>query len=117
MTWELLACIPASVVIVFRDGEIKYICWNDAVQKMLAYPMRVDVLHDAEENRLGFRHGASYLIVKSDDEREYRVYCAEAIAPFLPGLIETYETSPSLIDHSEGEVSGMVGAIWIPLPE
>lgn len=117
MPWELLACIPASIAIVVRDNEILYACWNDAAQKMLAYPERVDVLHNAGENKLGFRHGASYLIIETDSEREYRIYCTEAIAPLLPTLTETYEASPLPIDHSEGEVSGMVGAIWIPLPE
>lgn len=117
MPWELLACIPASVAIVVRDGTILYACWNDATQKMLAYPERVDVLHNAGENKLGFRHGASYLVVETDSEREYRIYCAEAIALLLPGLTETYEISPSPINHSGGEIPGMVGAIWIPLPE
>lgn len=65
MTWKILGAThnKRHIITIVSNGQIR---WSKGVDEALGHPAYVDVLHDAESERLGLR--------KSDDPTAFRVY-------------------------------------------
>lgn len=114
MPWQLVDAPSPVIKFLETGGRVR---WNDATQCMLGYPARVDFLYNSDEGCMGFRAGGQYRIDISDDELRYEIVITDALQSIGLNLEDDYEVTPQLVDHSEGEIAGMVGAVYVPMPE
>ena len=118
MPWQEISTPSPTVVVRKMNGnDAGKINWNDAAQQLMGYPERVDLMYDAEMHRLGFRAGGQYIIDIVADELRYEIVAPDALDAIGLSIQQDYEATPQLVNHEDGEVPGMVGAIYIALPE
>ena len=100
--------------------KTKVISWNEATHRMMRYPVRVDLLYNAEGNAFGLCGGGQYL-VSVDDDNVFSIKCEAALAEMgLDDLEAIYRVTPQAFEPEEEPDPAqpyLDGGIWAPLPE
>lgn len=117
MAWtELVGAAP--IVHVRDDGTIM---WNAATHAMLGNPIAIEMFHDANAGKLGFR-GVSWhapLFVRTTDEYQYVIGANEHLD--LAGLKPVVDWSavpqaPDEVDPPDPGELDVRDIVWIAIP-
>lgn len=114
MAWTKLISPKAQVKVAVKRCLVS---WNEAAHNLTGNPCCVDLMFEEKELRLGLRDGCDYRVDRVDDDASFVIHAA-GLREILEklGVGKDFEATPELVDHSNGEVPGMVGAIAFKLP-
>ena len=119
MAWTQLSGAD-PLMAVFTDGIIQ---WNAAANGMLGNPIAVEMFHDPDENRLGFRgvNWAAPLRVRFDGgDLIYSIAAADHLAAAGLSFERPWRATPQPPDElppPDPEDPDYRNIVWIEIPE
>ncbi|MBU0631002.1 MAG: hypothetical protein KKC80_08875 [Candidatus Margulisbacteria bacterium] len=103
-----------DTALVAVDYRQRRICWNEAAQKLMRYPSRVNLHYDGVN--VGIVSGQDYPVIQ-DEDGEYRVNVDKDDLDDAALTHADYEAPATAVEWAEGEPEPMDGLVTIPYPE
>jgi hypothetical protein len=114
MAWTVMQLKSPVIRVNYSKGRI---LWNEATQRLLRYPGKVNVIYNQSGGELGLISGHVYRVVPEEDG-DYRVTVGKSdLAAAGLDLENPYEAEATLVVRQPDGPEPLDGLVTIPYPE